>query len=169
MMTPQIVGAAETKTDAALIGPSAGWYKAALVTVRPEWNAWRTAMVKWTDLEGVHWAQPHGAPRQLLHAYVSPKKLLSGNIVERVATGSPRIKVCVLRCDTLPSVFQALSQRALSTTSTRVMLTSQPLASVSPHAPAPPQAGAVLLGLGVMTVAAAGALYWRRRSKLPES
>src|SRR5918995_2743204 len=100
MMSLQARHAAEGQRETALVGPGAGWYKAALVTVRPEWNAWHTAMVRWTDLEGVHWAQPVGAPRQLLHAYVSPKKLLSGNILDRAQTGSPRIKVCVLKCDT---------------------------------------------------------------------
>jgi hypothetical protein len=146
-----------------LVGPGAGWYKAALVTVRPEWNAWRTAMVRWTDLEGVHWSQPTGAPRQLLHAYVSPRKLLSGNILDQAHAGSPRIKVCLLRCDTLPSVFQALAQRAEAATPGRLILQSQPLAAVSSPASPTAHAPLVLLGVGVMTAAAAGALLWRRR------
>jgi hypothetical protein len=163
MMSLQARHAAEGQREAALVGPGAGWYKAALVTVRPEWNAWRTAMVRWTDLEGVHWSQPIGAPRQLLHAYVSPKKLLSGNILDQAQAASPRIKVCLLRCDTLPSVFQALSQRADSAAPGRLTLSSQPLASVSPNASASAHAPLVLLGVGVVTAAAAGALLWRRR------
>ena len=169
MMSSQIAAAGQGQTHAALVGPGAGWYNAALVTVRPEWNAWRTAMVRWTDLEGVHWSQPAGAPRQLLHAYVSPKKLLSGNILDREQSGSPRIKVCVLRCDTLPSVFQALSQRAAPANGARPVLSSQPLASAVPQGAEPAHAPLVLLGFGMLTAAAAGALLWRRRSNRAES
>ena len=164
MMSSHTVSATGRESHAALVGPNAGWYNAALVTVRPEWNAWRTAMVRWTDLEGVHWAQPIGAPRELLHAYVSPKKLLSGNILDRAQAGSPRIKVCVLKCDTLPSVFQALSHRAVPSSTGRMTATTQPLASAQPTAVASAHAPLVLLGAGIVTAAAAGAILWRRRA-----
>src|SRR5262249_52782636 len=45
-----------------------------LVPVRCAWNAWRTAEVRLTDLHDIHWFQPPGAPRPLVHAYVDCTK-----------------------------------------------------------------------------------------------
>ena len=51
-----------------------------LVVVQRDWSAWRTAMVRLTDLENIHWSQPSGAPRPLIHASVCCNKLVSGEI-----------------------------------------------------------------------------------------
>ena len=45
-----------------------------LVPVRCAWNAWQTVEVRLEDLQNVHWYQPPGAPRPMLHAYVDCTK-----------------------------------------------------------------------------------------------
>ena len=86
----------------------------ALVVVQPEWNGWRTALAKLVDLEQVHWLQPSGAPRRIIHAYVPCSKLQSGNIVHECHQPSAphRLLVCILKCHTAQTIFEALSRAA---------------------------------------------------------
>jgi hypothetical protein len=85
-----------------------------LVVVQREWNGWRTALTRLVDLEHVHWLQPSGAPRRLIHAYVPCTKLQSGNIPHECDEPSAphRLLVCILKCHTAPGVFEALSRDA---------------------------------------------------------
>jgi hypothetical protein len=86
----------------------------ALVVVQRDWKGWRKAMTPLHALENVHWHQPAGAPRPIIHAYVSCADLASGDVPHECgAAGAPhRLLVCVLKCHTAPSVFDELVRRA---------------------------------------------------------
>jgi hypothetical protein len=86
----------------------------ALAVVQREWNGWRTAMVRVSDLEHIHWSQPSGAPRPLLHAHVCCTDVVSGAIPHECHPTSPPhyLLVCLLKCHTSPGVFEELSRRA---------------------------------------------------------
>jgi len=84
-----------------------------LVVVQRDWNGWRKAMTPMAALQDVHWHQPPGAPRPLIHAYVSCRELTSGDVPhDCTGRGAHRLLVCVLRQHTAPSVFCALVERA---------------------------------------------------------
>jgi hypothetical protein len=93
-----------------------------LVVVQPEWNGWRTAVARMVDLEDIHWFQPKGAIRPLIHAYVRCTTLLSGDIPhECSSTGIPhRLHVCILKRHTSTWVFEMLSRLASETHSVRM-------------------------------------------------
>jgi hypothetical protein len=86
----------------------------ALVTVQCEWNGWRTALVRAADLEDLHWLQPAGAPRALLHARVRCDKVLSGALPHDCAPGmAPHdLLVCILKCRTAVGVYDTLTRSA---------------------------------------------------------
>ena len=86
----------------------------ALVVVQREWNGWRTAMTRVSDLEHVHWAQPSGAPRPLLHAHVRCTDVVSGAIPHECHQTSPPhyLLVCLLKCHTSAGVYDDLVRRA---------------------------------------------------------
>lgn len=87
-----------------------------LVPVQREWNGWRLAQVRFADLEDLHWLQPNGAPRALLHAYVWCSKIASGTLAEVTELAAPeRVRVCLLKSHLLPAVYSALANRAIRT------------------------------------------------------
>jgi hypothetical protein len=84
------------------------------IVVRHEWNGWRTAEVRLGDLQDIHWLQPSGAPRALVHAYISCASITRGNIphnCERSA-GPHRLLVCLLKRHTSTSVYTEIVRRA---------------------------------------------------------
>lgn len=84
-----------------------------LVVVQREWNGWRKALAPLGSLEDVHWHQPQGAPKPLLHGYVSCRSLMSGDVPHDCDGTTPhRLLVCVLRQHTVPSLFDLLASRA---------------------------------------------------------
>ena len=85
-----------------------------LVVVQSEWNGWQKAMAPLSALEEVHWHQPAGAPRPLIHAYTTCHALVSGSVPHDCAgAGQPhRLLVCVLKSHTAPVAFQHLVARA---------------------------------------------------------
>ena len=85
-----------------------------LVQVRCAWNAWRTAEVRVSDLEKIHWLQPAGAPRPLLHAYVDCNKLVSGRIPHDCggASSPHKLLICVLKRYAMPQAYSDLAQQA---------------------------------------------------------
>ena len=83
-----------------------------LVPVQLEWDAWRLTEVPFRDLHDVHWFQPPGAPRALLHAFVSPARLLGTTLYSSAAEMSQRILVCILKSHTASATYAALVQRA---------------------------------------------------------
>jgi hypothetical protein len=86
----------------------------AIVAVQTEWNGWRTAMVHVADLDAIHWAQPAGAPRPLLHATVWCDRIVSGNVGHACNLTPPphRLLVCLLKSHLPPAVFDRLAARA---------------------------------------------------------
>lgn len=89
-------------------------HRDALVVVQGGWTDWRTAMVRVRDLRDVHWSQPSGAPRPLIHAFVHCNTLIVGEIAHEChLTPRPHcLAVCVLKRHTAPSVFAELADRA---------------------------------------------------------
>jgi hypothetical protein len=83
-----------------------------LIPVQREWNGWRLAEVRIKDLLDVHWFQPPGAPRALLHGYVSPSTVVSGDLVQPGGEGVERLLVCVIKCHTAAPIYTALAARA---------------------------------------------------------
>lgn len=90
-----------------------------MVVVQREWNGWRTAIVHLSELEDVHWAQPHGAPRPMIHASVRDDKLVEGDSARDPGPSSTRVVVCVLKRHTTPGVFLELTRRADATAAGR--------------------------------------------------
>jgi hypothetical protein len=81
----------------------------ARVPVHREWCGWRTALVRMSDLGDVHWFQPPGAPRALVHAYVNRANLLIGDLThEDEDEGGDRLLVCVLKSHLAASTYAAL-------------------------------------------------------------
>jgi len=67
------------------------------------------------DLQELHWAQPAGAPRALLHAYVSCARIPAGDLphdCER-SLGPHRLLVCILKGHSPASVYAELECRAV--------------------------------------------------------
>jgi hypothetical protein len=89
-------------------------YEDCAVSVTTEWNDWRTAYARLGDLRDVHWHQPKGAPHALVHAYVSCLEIASGDLAHRCdALSAPhRLRVCVLKCRNIPTVYAELARRA---------------------------------------------------------
>jgi hypothetical protein len=84
-----------------------------LIPVQREWNGWRLAEVRVKDLQDVHWFQPPGAPRALLHGYVSPSTVVSGDLIERAGAEAPdRLLVCVIKCHMAAPLYTALAAKA---------------------------------------------------------
>jgi hypothetical protein len=86
----------------------------ALVVVQRAWSEWRTALVRVTDLEDVHWFRPAGAIRPLIHAYVSCDRIVSGRLSHDCTKSAcpHRVLVCLLKSHTSGSVFDVLAHRA---------------------------------------------------------
>ncbi|HJZ76859.1 MAG TPA: hypothetical protein VKE51_34235 [Vicinamibacterales bacterium] len=86
-----------------------------LVPVRCSWNAWQTAEVRLGDLEGIHWYQPAGAPRPLVHAYVDCTKMRGLIAHDCQKTPAPhRLLVCVLKRHLAPPAYSELVRLAAS-------------------------------------------------------
>lgn len=84
----------------------------AIVHVRSGWRDWDGAEVRAGDLEDVHWRRPSGAPTRLLHAYLRGSSA-DGPQEPGSRTGVPaRVLVCILRHDTVPSLYVELADRA---------------------------------------------------------
>jgi hypothetical protein len=85
-----------------------------LVVVQRDWDGWRTAQVKFGDLEDIHWFQPSRAPRPLIHAYVSCASIVSGELPHdcRQTPAPHRLLVCVLKSHTAPWIHAELTARA---------------------------------------------------------
>jgi hypothetical protein len=94
----------------------------ALVPVQQAWNGWRIAHARLRDLEDIHWFQPPGAPRLLLHAYLSAASIVAGSLVDagEAAQLPERLLVCVIKCHTTPATYSTLATRADSSPLKRV-------------------------------------------------
>jgi hypothetical protein len=96
--------------------------KTSLVVVQRAWSEWRTALVRVSDLEDVHWFRPAGAVRPLIHGYVWCDKIVSGRLSHDCTTSAcpHRVLVCLLKSHTTGCVFDALARRADAATTGRV-------------------------------------------------
>jgi hypothetical protein len=84
------------------------------ISVRLHWNSWQAAHVAIDDLQDIHWAQPSGAPRKLLHASVSCARIPSGVLPHDCTPGDAphQVLVCILKGHTPASVYAELECRA---------------------------------------------------------
>ena len=87
-----------------------------LVVVQRAWSEWRTALVRVSDLEAVHWFRPAGAVRPLIHAYVWCDRVVSGRLSHDCTKSAcpHRVLVCLLKSHTTGCVFEELARRANS-------------------------------------------------------
>jgi hypothetical protein len=85
-----------------------------LIRVQREWDGWRTAEVRLSDLQDVHWFQPGGAPRPLVHGYISCGSVVRGDIPHDCdRTPAPhRLLVCVLKKHTAAGAYSEIARRA---------------------------------------------------------
>ena len=85
-----------------------------LIAVQTMWNGWRTALVRVGDLENLHWFQPVGAPRALLHAELACTALRSGSVPHQCdpSTRPHRLMVCVIKSHITAVIFEALANLA---------------------------------------------------------
>jgi hypothetical protein len=96
----------------------------ALVVVQRAWSEWRTALVRVSDLDDVHWFRPAGAVRPLIHAYVMCDRVVSGRLSHDCTKSAcpHRVLVCLLKSHTTGSVFEELARRANSAEVRRIQL-----------------------------------------------
>jgi hypothetical protein len=85
-----------------------------LIRVQSEWNGWRHAEVRLSDLHNVHWFQPGQAPHPLVHGYISCTKLVTGDVPHDCDRASVphRLLVCILKRHAIPGVYAELARRA---------------------------------------------------------
>ena len=85
-----------------------------VVWIRRQWNDWRDASVRLSDIERPHWSSTSGgvmepAPRSFIHAYVWCDRI-EGYIGHSCCHGPPphRIKVCIIKRTNTPAVFKKI-------------------------------------------------------------
>jgi hypothetical protein len=86
-----------------------------LIPVQREWNGWRTADVRFGDLQNIHWLQPKGAPVLLVHGYILCTSFVNGNVPHECdRTRAPhRLLVWVIKRHIAPHVHAELTRRAV--------------------------------------------------------
>jgi hypothetical protein len=89
-------------------------YEDVAISVCAEWNDWRSTHVRLGNLRDAHWHQPHGAPRPLLHAYVSCTDIGSGDLSHTcdVSSAPHLVRVCLLKGHNVPSAYAEVARRA---------------------------------------------------------
>jgi hypothetical protein len=89
---------------------------ASVVVVHRNWSDWRTETVTLADLEDIHWWQPPGAPRPLLHAYVWCHRVCSRKPLHdcNPLSAPHRLRLCILKAHVLPDTFDELMGRAVA-------------------------------------------------------
>lgn len=88
-----------------------------LITVRRQWNDWKLAEYRLSELSGLHWDTISGgvnakSPRDFLHAYVLCDRMESGELSHscRHGKGPHLIKVCVTKTHNKEVVPQVLAK-----------------------------------------------------------
>lgn len=84
------------------------------VCVQSDWKDWRNANVRVDDVRDLYWLQPIGAPRPLLHGWISCSSIVTGEVPHNCdRSSSPhRLSVCILKSHTIPAVYAELARRA---------------------------------------------------------
>jgi hypothetical protein len=90
-----------------------------LVWVRRQWNDYRKAKYRLTELKDVHWDRTSGGvwaptPQPFLHAYVQCDGMVEGELAHSGQHGPcpHRVKVCIVKKDNSPAVFTELVRAA---------------------------------------------------------
>lgn len=85
-----------------------------VVRVRSGWDSWQAADIGIDSLRGVHWRQPLGAPRPIIHASVDCTDTLARALPHDCsrADGAHRVLVCVLKHDCIGPVYRELAAMA---------------------------------------------------------
>ena len=90
-----------------------------LVTVRRQWNDWRTAEYKLCNVDGLHLSDQSGgvnasASQEFIHGYVQCDGMESGELAHSGSHGPcpHQIKVCFVKKDNNKKVFALVSQMA---------------------------------------------------------
>jgi hypothetical protein len=85
-----------------------------VISITTAWNDGRSALVPSADLRAPHWCRPAGAPKPLLHAYVSCDHLVDGALSHACDPSSAphRVLVCVLKCHNTAAAYAAMASRA---------------------------------------------------------
>lgn len=88
-----------------------------MLNVRRQWNDWRIARVRLRDFSDAHMSDECGgvrqrAPRMFLHGYIWCDAIVDGEVGHSCThgRGPHRIKVCVLKKDNPPEVYDAALQ-----------------------------------------------------------
>jgi hypothetical protein len=89
------------------------------VVVRRQWNDWRTAKYRLSDVEDVRWDRFSGgvqapAPQYFLHGYVRCDEAVEGEVAHSGMHGDcpHRIKACIVKKDNDKQVYQRLAEKA---------------------------------------------------------
>jgi len=84
------------------------------VPIRFAWNGWQKAEVRVDCLEDIHWLQPAGAPRCLIHAYIWCTHIVGRDIPHHCGDtdGPHRLLICVIKHDVSSITYEELSRRA---------------------------------------------------------
>ncbi len=90
-----------------------------LVTVRRHWNDWKLAKYRLANVHRPRWDTESGgvqkaSPRRMLYAYVLCNAMESGELAHSCRHGPPphEVKVCIVKKDNDPRVYQELMRRA---------------------------------------------------------
>lgn len=85
-----------------------------LVRVHREWDSWRSAEVRLSDIQDVHWLQPGHAPHPIVHGFVSCTSIVGGELPHDCEHSSAphTVRVCVLKRHAIPAVYAELVRRA---------------------------------------------------------
>lgn len=89
------------------------------VVVRRQWNDSSLASYHLCDIDGIHWDTVSGGfraptPQPFLHAYVNCQGMIDGQVSHSGSHGScpHQIKVCIVKKDNDPALFEHLSSMA---------------------------------------------------------
>jgi hypothetical protein len=84
------------------------------ISITAPWDHWQSAQIRLNAFGEPHWWQPTGAPKPLLHGYVSCADIVSGTPMHACdpLSAPHRLHVCVLKRHNVPSIYAALAARA---------------------------------------------------------
>ena len=89
------------------------------VFVRRQWNDWKIAKYRLSDIQNPHWSDTSGgvfarAPQPFIHGYVQCDLAVEGEVAHSGVHGScpHSILVCVVKKDNKPAIFKLLVAQA---------------------------------------------------------
>ena len=89
-----------------------------IITVRRQWNDWRQARYRLSDLSDFQMDDTSGgvwavAPRPFLHAFVWCNRMIDGELAHSCNHGPPphRIKICIVKKDNTKEIYAVARAR----------------------------------------------------------